>query len=243
MAVTNVRCSRSLGAFHTVVPNEVPLPPEQTECPCNPDEFLALSTTTANNKDDLNETRQILQTTRDERDELRLEVEKLRSIHDPETATEAGAAEDTDRGNLHQEAEDQDIPSHEQEPRDLQAPTADLNENTQDADTESDVDGPGSTTNAAPEGPRQREGSNICVAIEENVDLTVHEEDSIVSNGDLLNAVNAFAAEYRTNTRGLLQEIEDLKLFNKKQAQILQEVRGKFDKYASARSKGTQRTI
>ena len=56
--------------------------------------------------------------------------------------------------------------------------------------------------------------------------------------GDLLNAVNAFAAEYRTNTGGLLQEIEDLKLSNKKQAQALQEVGGKVDKYASARSNG-----
>ena len=119
---------------------EVLFPPEHTNCPCNPDEFLALSTTTANIKDELNETRQILQTTRDERDELRLEVEKLRRTPDPETGTGAGAAEDTDKGNVHEEAEDLDIPSHEQAPRDLQAPTADLNENIQDADTESDVD-------------------------------------------------------------------------------------------------------
>ena len=86
--------------------------------------------------------------------------------------------------------------------------------------------------------PRQREGSNICVAIEENGDVTVQEEDSSVSNGDLLNAVNAFAGEYRTNTRGLLQEIEDIKLSNKKQAQALQEVGGKIDKYDAPRSNG-----
>ena len=49
---------------------------------------------------------------------------------------------------------------------------------------------------------------------------------------------NAFAAEYRTKTRGLLLEIEDLKLSNKKRAQALQEVGGKVDKYASARSNG-----
>ena len=66
----------------------------------------------------------------------------------------------------------------------------------------------------------------------------MQEEASSVSNGDLLNAVNAFAAEYRTNTRGLLQEIEDLKLSNKKLAQALQEIGGKVDKYASARSNG-----
>ena len=53
-----------------------------------------------------------------------------------------------------------------------------------------------------------------------------------------MNAVNAFAAEYRTKIRGLLQEIEDLKLSNKKQAQVLQEVGGKVDKCASARSNG-----
>ena len=121
---------------------------------------MALSSTTANIKDELNERRQILQKTRNERDELRLEVEKLRSIPDPETATGAGAAEDTDGGNVHQGAEDQDIPSHEQEPRGLQTPTADLNENIQDADTESDVDGQGSPTNAAPELTLQKEGSN-----------------------------------------------------------------------------------
>ena len=96
-----------------VVTAEVPFLPEQTECPCNPDEFLTLSNTTANIKDELNETRQILQTTRDERDELRLEVGKLKSIPDPETATGAGAAEDADTGNVHQEADDQDIPNHE----------------------------------------------------------------------------------------------------------------------------------
>ena len=66
----------------------------------------------------------------------------------------------------------------------------------------------------------------------------MQEEASSVSNGDLLNAVNTFAAEYRTNTRGLLHEIEDLKLSIKKQAQALQEVGGKVDKYASARSIG-----
>ena len=125
------KCKKHLAAASqlktAVVIAEVPFPPEQAECPCNPDEFLALSTTTANIKDDLNETRQILQKTRDERDELRLEVEKLKSIPDPKTATGAGAAEDTDTGNVHQEAEDQDIPNHEQEPRDLQAPTTDLN--------------------------------------------------------------------------------------------------------------------
>ena len=115
---------------------EVPFPPEQTECPCNPDEFLALSNLTANIKDELNETRQILQTTRDERDELRIQVEKLRSIPDPETATGAGAAEDTDTGNVHQEAEDQDIPNHEQEPRDVQAPTTDLNGETSKIQTQ-----------------------------------------------------------------------------------------------------------
>ena len=182
---------------------------------------MVLSTTTDNIKDDLNGTRQILQTTRDERDELWLEVEKPGRIRDPETATGVGAAEDTDWGNVHQKAGDQDVPSHEQVPRDLQTLTADLNENIQDADTESDVDGQGSTTNAAPEVPRQREGSNICVAIEENGYLTVQEEGSSVSNVDLLNAINAFAAEYRNNTRDWLQEIEDLKLSNKKQAQAL----------------------
>ena len=141
-----------------VVIAEVPFLPEQTERPFNPDEFLALSNTTANIKDGLNETSQILQTTRDERDELRLEVEKLRSIPDPETASGAGAAEDTDSGNVHQEAEDQDIPNHEQEQRDLQAPTTDLNgTNIQDTDTESEVDERRSTTNAAPGLPRQRE--------------------------------------------------------------------------------------
>ena len=217
---------------------EDPFPPERRDCPCNPDALLALTTTTANIKEDLNEKRQVLQTTRNERDEIRLEVEKLRRTPDPETATGAGAAEDTDKGNVRQEAEEQDIPSHEQEPRDLQAPTVDLNENIQDSDTESDVDGQGSTTNAAPERPRQREGSNNCVAIEENGELTVQEGYSSVSNGDLLNAFNAFAAEYRTSTRGLLQEIEDLKLSNKKQAKALQEVGGKVDKYASARSNG-----
>ena len=130
------KCKKHLAAASqlttAVVTAEVPFLPEQTECTCNLDEFLDLSTTTANIKDDLNETRQILQTTRDERDardELRLEVEKLRSIPEPDAATAAGAAEDTDGGNAHQEAEDQDIPNHEQEPRDLQAPTADLNEN------------------------------------------------------------------------------------------------------------------
>ena len=154
------KCKKHLAAASqlktAVVIAEVPFPPEQTQFFCDPDEFLALATTTANIKDDPNETRQILQTTRDERDELRLEVEKLRRTPDPETATGAGAAEDADRGNVHQEAEDQDIPSHEQEPRELQSPTADLNENIQDADAESDVDGLGSTTNTAPEGPRQR---------------------------------------------------------------------------------------
>ena len=237
------KCKKHLAAASqlktAVVVAEVPFLPEQTECPCNPDEFLALSNTTANIKDELNETWQILQTIRDERDELRLEVEKLRSIPDPETATGAGAAEDTNTGNVHQEAEDQDIPNHEQEPRDLQTPTTDLNgKNIQDTDTESEAGGRGSTTNAAPEWPLQREGSNIYVAIEENGYLTVQEEASIVSNGDLLNAVNAFAAKYRTKTQGLLQEIEDLKLSNKKQAQALQEVGGKVDKCASARSNG-----
>ena len=167
---------------------EVPFPPEQTECPCNPDEFLALSTMTANVKDDPNETRQILQTTRDERDEPRLEVEKLRSIPDPETATGAGAAEDTDRGNFHQEAEDHDIANHEQEPRNLQPPTA--------------------------------------------------EEASSASNGDLLNAVKAFAAEYRTNTRDFLQETEDLKLSNKKQAQAHRRSGARLTGTAAARSNG-----
>ena len=171
-------------------------------------------------------------------------MEKLRSIPDRETATAAGATEDTDAGNVHQEAEDQDIPNHELEPRDLQAPTADLNEEyLQDADAESAVDGRGSTTNATPEWPLQREGSNIYVAIEENGDLTVQEEASSVLNGDLLNAITAFAAEYITNTRGLLQEIEDLKLSNKKQAPVLQGVGGIVEKYASARSNRPQRTI
>ena len=50
-----------------------------------------------------------------------------------------------------------------------------------------------------------------------------------------MNAANAFTAEYRTNTRGLFQEIEDLKLSNKTLAQALQEVVGKIDRYASAR--------
>ena len=54
------------------------------------------------------------------------------------------------------------------------------------------------------------EGSNVYVAIDENGYLTFQEKASSVSNGDLLNAVNAFAAEYRTNTQGLLQEIEDI---------------------------------
>ena len=66
----------------------------------------------------------------------------------------------------------------------------------------------------------------------------MQEEASIVSNGDLLNAANAIAAEYRTKTRGVLQEIEDLKLSNKKHAQAPQEVGGKVDKYASGRSNG-----
>ena len=127
------KCKKHLAAESqlktAVVIADVSILPGQTECPCNPDEFLALSNTAANIKDDLNETRQILQTTRDERNELRLEVEKLRSIPDPETATgTGGGAEDTDAGNVHQEAEDQDIPSHKQEPRDLKAPPADLNE-------------------------------------------------------------------------------------------------------------------
>ena len=81
---------------------EVPFLPEQTECPCNPDEFQALLNTTANIKDDVNETMQILQTISDERGDLQLEIEKLRSIPDPETATRAEAAEDTDEGNVHQ---------------------------------------------------------------------------------------------------------------------------------------------
>ena len=127
------KCKKHLAAASqlktAVVIAEVLFLPEQTECRRNPGEFLALSNTTASIKDELNETRQILQTTRDERDELRLEVEKLRSIPDPETATGAEAAEDTDTRNVHKEAEYQDIPSHEQEPRDLKAPTADLNEN------------------------------------------------------------------------------------------------------------------
>ena len=237
------KCKKHLAAASqlktAVVVAEVPFPPEQTECPCNPDEFLALSNTTANIKDELNETRQILQTTRDERDELRLEVEKLRSIPDPETATAAGATEDTDAGNVHQEAEDQDIQNHEQETRELQVPTTDLNgTNIQDTDTESEVDERGSTTNAAPELPLQKDGSNIYVAIGENGDLTVQEEASSISTGDLLNAVNAFAAEYRTNTQGLLQEIEDIKLSNKKLAQALQEVGGKLGKYDALRSNG-----
>ena len=220
---------------------EVAFLPEQTECPCNPDEFLALSNTTANIKDEQNETRQIPQTTRDERDELRLEVAKLRSIPDLETATAAGAAEDTDRGNVRQEAEYQDIPNHEQEPRDLQVPTTDPNgTNIQGTDTDSEIDERGSTTNASLELPLQREGSNIYVAIEDNGDLTVQEEASSVSNGDLLNAVNAFAAEYRTNTQGLLQEVEDIKLSNKKLALALQEVGGKVDKYDAACSNGPE---
>ena len=74
---------------------EVPFLPDQTECPCNPDEFLDLSNTTANIKDDLNETRQILQTTRDERDELQLEAAKLRSIPDPETVWRSTFASDS----------------------------------------------------------------------------------------------------------------------------------------------------
>ena len=94
----------------------------------------------------------------------------------------------------------------------------------QDADTSSEVDGHGSRTTASPEFLLHREGSNIYVAIEEKRDLKVWEEASSASNGDLLNAVNAFAAEYRTDTRGLLQEIEDLNASNKKQAQALQEV-------------------
>lgn len=111
-------------------------------------------------------------------------------------------------------------------------------ETTQDADTDSEVDGHGSRTTAAPEFPLPREGSSIYVAIEKNGDLTVQKEASSVSNGDLLNAVNAFAAEYRTSTRALLQEIEDPNLSNKKQAQTLQEVDGKIEKYASARRNG-----
>ena len=136
-------------------------------------------------------------------------MEKLRSIPDPETATAAGAAEDTDAGNVHQEAEDQDIPNHEQEPRDLQAPTTNLNgTNIQDTDTVYEVDERGSTTNAAPEWPLQREGSNIYVAIEGNGELTVQEEASSVSNGDLLNGVKEFAAKYRTNTRDFFQKLK-----------------------------------
>ena len=66
----------------------------------------------------------------------------------------------------------------------------------------------------------------------------MQEEASSVSNDDLLNAGNVFAAEYRTNTQGLLQEMEDIKLPNKKLAQALKEVGGKVDKYASAFSNG-----
>ena len=55
-----------------------------------------------------------------------------------------------------------------------------------------------------------------------------------------MNAVNAFEAEYGTNTQGLLLEIEDLKPSNKKQDQVLQEVGGKVDKYAFARSNGPE---
>ena len=70
------KCKKHLAAESqlktAVVIAEVPFLPEQTDCPCNPDEFLALSNTTANIKDELNETWQILQTTRDERNELQL---------------------------------------------------------------------------------------------------------------------------------------------------------------------------
>ena len=83
-----------------VVIAEVTFLPEQTGCPCNPDDFLALSNTTANIKDDLKETRQIIQTTRDERDELQLEVEKPRRIRDPETETGAEAAVYIDTGKV-----------------------------------------------------------------------------------------------------------------------------------------------
>ena len=54
---------------------------------------------------------------------------------------------------------------------------------------------------------RDRECSKTYVAFEENGDLMVKEEASSVSNGDLLNAVNAFAAEYGTSNRDLLQKI------------------------------------
>ena len=53
-----------------------------------------------------------------------------------------------------------------------------------------------------------------------------------------MNAIHAFASEYRTRTRDFHQEIEDLKLSNKMQVEVLQEVGSKVDKYASARSHG-----
>ena len=121
-------------------------------------------------------------------------------------------------------------------PRDLQIPIADLKEeNIQDGDTDSEVDVHGSPSNATPEFPLHRDGP---ASIEKNRGPTDQEEASSVSNSDLLNAVSAFAAEYRTNTRGLLQVIEDLKLSNKKQAQFLKEVLGKYDKYAFTCSNG-----
>ena len=58
------KCKKHLAAASqlktAVVVAKVPFLPEQTECPCNPDEFQALSNTTANIKDDLKETMQIL---------------------------------------------------------------------------------------------------------------------------------------------------------------------------------------
>ena len=76
-------------------------------------------------------------------------------------------------------------------------------ENNPDDNTDCGVDGHGSPTNAAPELPLHREGSNIYVAVEKSGDLTVQQETSGISNGDLLKDVNTFAAKYRTETKKL----------------------------------------
>ena len=75
------KCKKHLAAESqlktAVVIEEVPFLPAQTECLCNPDDFLALSNATNSIKDDLNETKQILQATRTERDELLLKLKIL----------------------------------------------------------------------------------------------------------------------------------------------------------------------
>ena len=54
-----------------------------------------------------------------------------------------------------------------------------------------------------------------------------------ISNEDLLNAVNALSAEYRTKNHALLQEIEELKHAIKKQVDLWKTVNGKVNKIKS----------